>query len=78
MNRKLLILILLGAATAGSIGVGQSSGQAGPPDGTSPGKADSVQRVAVLDLVRIFNDCGQIKDLNQDIGNKTEEIAKDA
>ncbi len=75
MNRLASPLILIAVVLVGTIVVAQTTTQpAVAPANSSPGGHD----IAVLDLVRIFNDCTQIQDLNQLIREKSDDFAKEA
>ncbi len=78
MKRSLPSMAVLGVACVAALGVARSAGQSQPSSETSPAAATSSHPVAVLDLVRIFNECAQIRDLNETIRQKTEEITKEA
>lgn len=69
-----LAIVMLVAAVGGA----QSADQADPTAASPPPVADGRRLVAVLDLVRIFDECAQIKALNEIIQKKTEEITKEA
>lgn len=78
MNRKLLGLAALGLAIAITAGVAQTLGQPGPA-AVAPAAASAARHpIAVLDLVRVFNECAQIKDLNEMIGRQKDEVTKEA
>ena len=77
MKRNKLWIPSLGAILAGSILVTQGLGQ----PGAEPERARSMgagARVAVLDFVRIFDECAQIKHLNETIRDKETEIQTEA
>ena len=79
MNRSFLVVALLGFVAAIGVGVTQSAGQPGPAAGAAPPAAATGSRpIAVLDLVRVFNECTQIKDLNEMIRQRTDEVTKEA
>ena len=79
MNRSFLVVALLGFVAAIGVGVTQSAGQPGPATGAAPPAAATGSRpIAVLDLVRVFNECAQIKDLNEMIRQRTDEVTKEA
>ncbi len=69
-----LAVVTLVAAVGGA----QSADQADSTAASPPPAADGRRPVAVLDLVRIFDECAQIKALNEIIQKKTEEITKEA
>lgn len=76
MNRQFMVLVLVVVMGLIAYNAGQTSGQ---PAATPGGEAVAGSRpVAVLDLVRIFNECAQIKDLNEMIRQRTEELTKEA
>lgn len=72
----------IGAVVIGALatwGVSQSVAQPGgkaPP--AAPAKINPGQKVAVIDLFRIFNECAQIQYLNEEIKKKTEDYSKEA
>jgi Skp family chaperone for outer membrane proteins len=68
---KLLIFSALAGVT---LMVAQSLGQAEPPGATTGARP----RTAVIDLVRIFNECAQITDLNELILRKETELQTEA
>ena len=79
MNRSFLVVALLGFVAAIGVGVTQSAGQPGLAAGAAPPAAATGSRpIAVLDLVRVFNECAQIKDLNEMIRQRTDEVTKEA
>jgi len=78
MSRRLLGIVVLGIAFVTAIGVAQSTGQSDTADAAPPAIAGAGHPVAVLDLIRVFNECAQINDLNEMIRRKTEEITKEA
>lgn len=69
MNQKTLTLWLLGALLAVSLFVAHSLAQAAPE---AAGSAPT--RIAVIDFVRVFNECAQIKDLNEFFRQKQDEL----
>ncbi|HKQ48644.1 MAG TPA: OmpH family outer membrane protein [Phycisphaerae bacterium] len=75
MKRRVPTLVLTVAVLACTVVFAQPGSQ--PPAAKSP-SADCCHNVAVLDLVRIFNECAQITDLNQLIREKSEAFAKEA
>jgi Skp family chaperone for outer membrane proteins len=83
--RYLGALIIGGFACWGvAQSVGQTEGGGGSPavSPTTPAApaANVVpgQKVAVIDLFRVFNECAQIQYLNEEIKKKTEEYSKEA
>ncbi len=78
MNRHFAAVIVFGIALVAVLGVARSMGQPGPTGSAPAAPAEACHPVAVLDLVRIFDECTQIKDLNDQIRLKTEEISKEA
>src|SRR5262245_28825276 len=71
----------IGALVIGAIamwGVSQSVAQPGAKDPASSGTIVPGQKVAVIDLFRIFNECAQIQALNEEIKKKTEDYSKEA
>jgi Skp family chaperone for outer membrane proteins len=75
VKNKLPIFALGLALLIGSIVIAQTPSQ--PPAARSA-SAEGNHNVAVLDLVRIFNECAQITDLNQLIREKSDAFAKEA
>ncbi len=74
MKPNLVRLLIIGALTGGSLMGAQSLGQA-----ESPGSAGTLRpRTAVIDLVRVFNECAQITDLNELIRRKEAELQTEA
>lgn len=75
MNRiaspLILVLVVLIATLVGA----QTTTQ---PAAGSAAPSNCCHLVAVLDLVRIFNECMQIQDLNQMIREKNDDFAKEA
>ena len=65
------VLILVAAATIAAAAFSQ-----GQPNAPAAGAAD--QRMAVVDLVRIFNECAQILDLNDMIRTMNDDYGKEA
>lgn len=72
MTRTLTSIGILLAVVVCGLLVTQSLGQ---PGGTAATKAASP--IAVVDLVRIFNECAQIKDLNEVIRQKRDDITRE-
>ena len=74
MRPNIFRLLIISALTGGTLLVAQSLGQAGPP-----GSADAASpHTAVIDLVRVFNECAQITDLNELIRRKESELQTEA
>jgi Skp family chaperone for outer membrane proteins len=79
MNRGSAAIVLLCIAAALGWGLGQSTGQDKPAElPPSTNGASAATSLAVLDLVRIFSECDQIKDLNEMIRRKTEAVSAEA
>lgn len=75
VKRNLSLFALLGLLLSMTVAIAQTSPPADVPATTStPG----AHPVAVVDLVRIFNECAQIQDLNQLMKEQTDEFAKEA
>ena len=74
MKPNIVRLLIISTLTGGTLMVTQSLGQAEPPG--SPGTARP--RTAVIDLVRVFNECTQITDLNELIRRKESELQTEA
>ncbi len=75
MNRMYLTALVLGVLFLATLGVTQSMGQPGqaatpPPPGSHP--------IAVIDFIRVFNECTQIKDLNEMIKKRTGDLGNEA
>lgn len=70
---KALVIVGLGLVTAVAVtrGAGQP-GAAGPP-----AQVPGLHRTAVLDLVRIFEECAQIKDLNAQMGKARQDYVRE-
>lgn len=75
MNRKFLVVGLIGLVVAVGWGGGPSEGQPGLVGGAPVAGTHSI---AVLDLVRVYNECAQIKDLNEMIRTRTDEVTQEA
>lgn len=77
MKRATLILIALAPVVICAVGIAQGQGQpaSSVPPAASGGPAT---RAGVIDLIRIFNECQQILDLNDQIKKKTDDYAKEA
>jgi len=73
VNRLASPLVLIAVVLIGTIVFAQTTSQ--PATGTV---ATGGHFIAVLDLVRIFNECSQIQDLNQMIREKSEDFSKEA
>jgi Skp family chaperone for outer membrane proteins len=73
MNRSFFLMIPL--AIVGLVLAGASQGWGQPSPGLSAG---GDHPVATLDMVRIFNECEQIKALNEQIRRRTEEVTREA
>lgn len=56
----------------------QGVSQPGAPGGAAPPGNASGRRVAVIDVVRIFNECAQIKDLNEKMRLAGDQFAAEA
>ncbi|HVP09999.1 MAG TPA: hypothetical protein VMV94_02305, partial [Phycisphaerae bacterium] len=79
MNRGLTATVLFCFAAVLAWGLAQSTGQTKTPEtSASPGARAGEHSLAVLDLVRIFAECDQIKDLNDKIRRKSEAVAAEA
>lgn len=69
-------LVLLGAVLCGvALTAGRSPGQSPASNGPA---SSSGSATAVVDLVRIFNETAQIRDLNDEIVKKNDDYAKEA
>lgn len=75
MKRSYFPTILLCIMAVLIYGLTASVGQSQPSTAASGGREGGI---AVLDLVRVFNECEQIKDLNEMIRKKTEEVSQEA
>lgn len=73
MNRKCLAVVIVGIAGLSAFAVNQSRGQ--PESG---GAAASNGSVAVVDLIRLFNELAQIQDLNDRMKQMADEYSKEA
>jgi len=78
MDRNLAIVLAPAVIVLAVVGATRSAGQPTGSAPAAPAANDGRHGIAVLDLVRIFNECGQIKDLNEMIRRRTEEIDKEA
>jgi Skp family chaperone for outer membrane proteins len=79
MNRGLLVTLCLIVAGFSIWGATQSAGQVTPADTpTAPAARHAASPIAVLDLVRVFNECQQIKHLNEMIRKRTDEATQEA
>jgi len=79
MNRGLLVTVCLVVAGLAIWSAAQSVGQVTPADTpAAPAARPAASPIAVLDLVRIFNECQQIKDLNEMIRKRTDEAGQEA
>jgi Skp family chaperone for outer membrane proteins len=67
------VVVLIGGTLGLALWVGQSMGQ---PASSAP--AADAGRVAVVDVVRIFNECAQIKDLNDKMKQDSDDFTKEA
>lgn len=79
MNRGFVALVCSVVAGFSIWGATQSAGQVIPGD--APGTAaarPAASPIAVLDLVRIFNECQQIKHLNEMIRKRTDDVTQEA
>ncbi|QDV90141.1 Outer membrane protein (OmpH-like) [Phycisphaerae bacterium RAS2] len=77
MKRATLILIALAPAVLCAVGIAQGQGQ--PAGNATPAAPTaSPTRAGVIDLIRIFNECQQILDLNDQIKKKTDDYGKEA
>jgi Skp family chaperone for outer membrane proteins len=79
MNRGSTAIVLFCIAAVLGWGLAQSTGQVKTteaPSSASPRAA--ANSLAVLDLVRVFAECDQIKNLNEMIRRKSEEVAAEA
>jgi|GEM_PF-1548860 len=74
MKPNFVRLLIISALTGGTLMVAQSLGQAEPPGETSEARP----RTAVIDLVRVFNECAQITDLNELIRQKEADLQTEA
>lgn len=78
MNRNLAIVLAPAVIVLAIVGATRSAGQ---PTGATPAASaanDGRHSIAVLDLVQVFNECGQIKDLNEMIRRRTDDLDKEA
>jgi Skp family chaperone for outer membrane proteins len=76
MNRAAIALFgLLSFASVTLIGADSPAGADGQP---AAGGGAAGGRVAVLDLVKIYNECAQIRDLNEMMKQQSEDFAKEA
>lgn len=75
MKHKVAPLVLTMVVLVCTVVIAQTTSQ--PPSGRTS-STDCCHNVAVLDLVRIFNECAQITDLNQLIREKSDAFAKEA
>ncbi|MBN2559845.1 MAG: OmpH family outer membrane protein [Phycisphaerae bacterium] len=78
MNRSIAAVAVLSAAFLAAAGVAKSMGQPGSTTAAPPATGNARHPVGVLNLVRVFNECDQIRDLNEQIKQKTDELAKEA
>jgi Skp family chaperone for outer membrane proteins len=79
MKRSVFALGLIGVAGIAGWGWAQNSGQSQSTEPSAGLAARSgAGPIVVVDLVRIFNECEQIKDLNESIRKKTEEVNQEA
>lgn len=72
MNRRSWIAIVIGTGLVATISVAQNTSS------QTPATSSGGHRVAVVDLVKIFNECAQIQDLNELMKQQTEDAAKEA
>jgi len=72
MNRTIPALMLVGVLVLTTLTIAQNMDNRA--ESAAPGSAE----VAVVDLVRIFNECEQIQHLNEMIRQKQQEIAAEA
>ena len=70
MNRYVLIFSIVLVIGIAAVGVGQS------PSGAAPSSAAAAS-IGVIDLVRIFNECVQITDLNDIMKQQADEIREE-
>lgn len=75
MKRNLSLFAILGLLFSMTVAIAQTSPSGDAPATSSPPGAHPI---AVVDLVRIFNECAQIQDLNQLMKEQTDEFAKEA
>ncbi|MFQ5425364.1 MAG: OmpH family outer membrane protein [Phycisphaerae bacterium] len=73
MNRKALVVFVICIALAAVIPVTRTAGQAAPAASTGGGN-----RTAVIDIVRVFNESLQIRDLNERMRRQTGEYSTEA
>jgi Skp family chaperone for outer membrane proteins len=70
---------ILALSFAGLVALVVAAGHsAGQPQSPAPGGSAASSRIAVLDLVRVFNETAQIQDLNDLIRQKNDDYAKEA
>lgn len=74
MKPNIVRLLIIGVFTGGTLTVAQSLGQAEPPGSSGTARPHT----AVIDLVRVFNECAQITDLNELIRRKESELQAEA
>ena len=74
MKPNIVRLLIISALTGGTLMVAQSLGQSEPPGSTSTARPHT----AVIDLIRVFNECAQITDLNELIRQKEAELQTEA
>lgn len=75
MKQKIGVLAVIGLCLTMTVAFAQSQPTENP---STPASAAGSHPVAVVDLVRIFNECAQILDLNQMMKEQTDEFAKEA
>jgi Skp family chaperone for outer membrane proteins len=79
MNRGFVAIVLFCTAAVLTWGLAQSTGQTSTTDApAAPTARSGANPIAVLDLVRIFAECDQIKDLNEVIRRRSEATAAEA
>ncbi len=78
MTRRAFAVLAVSVLFLTTLGVAVSMGQSSQSGGTPPAAPNGPHPVAVIDLVRVFNECAQIQDLNEQIKQKTGELEKEA
>lgn len=77
MNRRNIGTVLFCVAALAAFHVTTTTGQTNPAGGTTAAPPLG-SKVVVVDLVRIFNECQQIADLNSMIKKKSKELNQEA
>jgi Skp family chaperone for outer membrane proteins len=79
MNRSPLLITFLCIVGIAAFAVAQNADRQDPhAQGTASADPGGSGHIAVLDLVRVFEECAQIKDLNDAIRRRDDEIKQEA